>query len=231
VAIQRYAGRELQDSGQVLSKAAQRVREGKVVDAVWGLGTEPLKNSEANAAKLVQESSVLKAAGAIAASAYGGPAGAAAYAAWYTYHETGDINLALRVGVLTGATSAAFGGVAKMPTGPAGQIIKKAIVGGAIGGLAGERGAFMTSVSKVPGMNAMALFHDQWAISWQMGDAASVSTIVPATVLTYVGSGAPVYEKIHTTFVDSSGAPRPSNTPSKQETAKPKAAPATKPTP
>ena len=31
-----------------------------------------------------------------------------------------------------------------------------------------ERSTFMTSVSRVLGMNAMSVFHDQWAVSWDM---------------------------------------------------------------
>jgi hypothetical protein len=43
--------------------------------------------------------------GQVAATAYGGPGGAAAYAAWYAYRATGgDAETALRVALITGAT-------------------------------------------------------------------------------------------------------------------------------
>lgn len=334
-ALVRYTESEYKGSLRTLSNAERRIREGKAIDALWGLGTEPLKTTNDSAAAAAQESIILNTVGQVAASAYGGPAGAAAYAAWYTYNLTGDASLALRVGMITGATSAAFGAVGKMPNGTAGAIMKKTIVGGAIGGLsvaaaggdrdaikngflmsggviliqsayqdythhplddkaykasahegycmatvgadcsppseayardakgnildennqpldkfgnkidaagkiqtaadgtplkgvpqvdvtktdptynhvgkwstatdhsvAGERGAFMNGVSKVPGMNAMALFHDKWCVDTNMGQVGTVSSIIPATVITYIGSGAPVYTKIQTTFVD-----------------------------
>lgn len=314
-AIANFDKNEVQGVGATLSAAEKRVREGKVVDALWGLGTQPLQNTNKDAAGAVEESTVLNSVAAIAASAYGGPGGAAAYAAWLTYEETGNAELALRAGMITGATSYAFSATGQMPSGTAGELAKKVVVGGAIGGLAvaaaggdkeaiknafllsgsmiliqdqyqkvtdhpldarasnhdgycmasspgeadcsppdiaykrdaqgnveyetdadgnvdktkplvdvtktdprfnhvglwstpdddslaGERGDFMTAVSKVPGMNAMALFHDTWAVSWNMGMTETVSTILPATVLTYVGTGAPVYTKIQTTYVN-----------------------------
>lgn len=289
-----------QGAGKALSNAERRVREGKVVDALWHLGTEPLQSTEENAAKAVQESAYLNTVAQVAANAYGGPAGAAAYAAWYTYKQTGDVELAFKVGLLTGATSKAFAEVGEMPSKSAQQLAKKALVAGTVGGIAvaaaggneaaikegfllsggmiliqdgykrvtggkldarasegeaycmstvgsdcsppesaylrdkegnilygpdgdpqidmtkvdprrphvgkwsgdgnpnwsQERSTFMTSVSRVPGMNAMSVFHDQWAISWDMNSIASPATIIPAVVLTYVGTGAPYYQLI-----------------------------------
>jgi hypothetical protein len=332
-AIKHYAISQANGYKDSINHAEHRIREGKVVDALWGLGTEPVKNEEANAFQAVHESVVLNTAAQVAASAYGGPGGAAAYAAWYTYRETGNVELAIKAGILTGAASAAAGAAGKMPSGTSGELVKKAIVSGSIGGLAvaaaggdkeaikngfllsasmvliqdgyrrvtdhpldgkiatkdaycmrtlnapcspppeaylrdgkgnildidhhpldlngnkigpdgkllldnhgfpqqgepfvdvtktdplanhvgkwstandhsmaGERGALMTGVSKVPGMNTMAMFHDQWAVSWKMGDAATIATIYPATVLTYVGTGAPLYTQIQTTVVSS----------------------------
>jgi hypothetical protein len=81
-------------------------------------------------------------AGQIAASAYGGFGGAAAYAAWLTYNETKDVGLALRVGAITGAAAYATGEVAKIPNTTAqgavdaGAIAEKTIMAGAIGGVA-----------------------------------------------------------------------------------------------
>lgn len=64
-----------------------------------------------------------------------------------------------------------------------------------------ERSALMTSVSKVPGMNAMALFHDQWMIKWDPGTLTTAATIIPAIVLTYTGTGAPYYDHLQKTAV------------------------------
>ena len=61
----------------------------------------------------------------------------------------------------------------------------------------------MTGVSRIPGMNAMSVFHDQWAISWDMNTFQSQATIAPAVVLTYIGTGAPAYDLIQKTNVES----------------------------
>lgn len=119
-----------------VNNAAKRVRDGKVVDAMWGLGTEPLKSSEENFAKATQESAVINAAAATAAAAYGGPAGASAYAAWSTYRQTGNADMALRAGLLAAVTSQTGSSIAQMPTGTTGEVIKKAAMAGAAGGIA-----------------------------------------------------------------------------------------------
>ncbi|MER8977911.1 hypothetical protein [Mesorhizobium sp. M0870] len=118
------------------NSAVKRVQDGKVVDAMWGLGTEPLKSGEENFAKATQESKVINAAAAAAATAYGGPAGAAAYAAWSTYRQTGNADMALRAGLLAAVTSQTGSSIGQMPTGTTGEIIKKAAMAGAAGGVA-----------------------------------------------------------------------------------------------
>ncbi|MER8447053.1 hypothetical protein NKH52_28080 [Mesorhizobium sp. M1066] len=121
---------------EALNKAAKRFEDGKVVDAMWGLGMDPLKSGEENFAKATQESKVISAAAATAAAAYGGPAGAAAYAAWSTYRQTGNADMALRAGLLAAVTSQTGSSIGQMPTGTAGEIIKKAAMAGAAGGVA-----------------------------------------------------------------------------------------------
>jgi hypothetical protein len=300
-AIGRFVDRQVKGYRDSLSDAEKRVREGKVVDAMWHLSTDQYKHTEENAAKATQESDIIKTAGQVAATAYGGPGGAAAYAAWVTYRETGDADLALRAGVITGIASAGFAAAGQMPTGTAGELAKKAIVTGAIGGLAvaaaggdrdavrdgflmsggmvlvqagyekvtthpldarasqgepycmatvgatcspelsayerdaqgnilfdengdpkvdvrktdplrphvgkwsdaegnprfvGEKSSGMIAVSKIPGMNAMSVLHDQWAVSWNMNAFTTVATIPPAVVLTYIGTGSPYYDKL-----------------------------------
>jgi hypothetical protein len=61
-----------------------------------------------------------------------------------------------------------------------------------------ERSGFMTAVSRVPGMNAMAVFHDTWSVSWRMPPGINELTIMPATVLTYTATGAPMTDRIQT---------------------------------
>jgi hypothetical protein len=135
-AVGRFAERQVQDHLRSIDNAARRAREGKVVDALWGMAVEPAQASERNFGKATQESVIISVAAQAAATAYGGPAGAAAYAAWATYRATGDVNLALKAGLLSAATSYAGGSVSSLPSGTAGEVLKKAAVAGALGGLA-----------------------------------------------------------------------------------------------
>jgi hypothetical protein len=267
-------------------------------------------------AKAAQESDLVRVAGQIAAAAYGGPGGAAAYAAWLTYSQTKDVGLALRVGAITGAAAYATGSLGKIPNTNAagaiqsGAIAEKTIMAGAIGGVAvaaagGDKQAlqegflkaggamlvqsvyevetkhpldaraskgeaycmaavdpsapcappikayetgpdgkpvigddglpkvdvretdpraphvgtwaktddapiigptetskFMITISKYPGMNAMALLHDQLSYSMNFDPVTNVWTIVPATVVTYYGTGAPAEDQIRKTAED-----------------------------
>jgi hypothetical protein len=57
----------------------------------------------------------------------------------------------------------------------------------------------MTAVSRIPGMNTMALFHDTWSVSWDMDAFTNVASIVPAVVLTYTGTGAPYFDRLEQT--------------------------------
>lgn len=105
----RYTERTAKGQLDSISNANRRLREGKAVDAIWGLAVEPLQTQEENLFKATQESSLINQAGASAAAIYGGPGGAAAYAAWQTYKTTGDASLALRAGVIAGFTSQVSG--------------------------------------------------------------------------------------------------------------------------
>lgn len=134
-AVGNFVKNQANDQLTQAAAAAKRLRDGKVVDAMWGLGTEKLQSSEENFAKATQESKVVNAAAATAAAAYGGPAGAAAYAAWSTYRQTGNADMALRAGLLAALTSQT-GAIGDMPTGTTGEILRKSAVAGAAGGLA-----------------------------------------------------------------------------------------------
>jgi hypothetical protein len=59
-----------------------------------------------------------------------------------------------------------------------------------------ETSKFMITVSKYPGMNAMALLHDQLSYSMRFDPVTNVWTIVPATAVTYYGTGAPEEDQI-----------------------------------
>lgn len=138
-AVYRFAIRQAESSVHTVREAEERFREGKVIDAVWGLGVRPAQSTSDNAARATMESAVLAMVASTAASTYGGPGGAAAYAAWLAYYQTGgDTNAALRVGLV--AAIRAYGGAASGAANPAAatvsESLKQAAVTGAVNGLA-----------------------------------------------------------------------------------------------
>lgn len=340
-AIGRYLERTVAGVGETISEADKRIRDGKIVDAFWHAAIAPFQKGEENLALAVKESELLATVGGVAATAYGGPGGAAAYAAWRTYKETGNVEMAIRTGLLAGASSVAMGAVGGVPAEGAQQVAAKAAMTGAVGGLAvaaagGDEDAIlegflrsggmvviqagykagtkghdldakastlepycmatvgaecspdlsvfergpdgkillngdgkpvvnmgrvppgtavvgmaatvedgaplfgltetsksMVAVSKVPGMNAMGFFHDQWVISWEMPQGANQATIVPAVVLTYNGTDAVYLEHLRQTAKERLGrddAPRPAAPPPETVVAPDPAARAAPPT-
>ncbi len=142
-AIAEYVQAKTEGTIKSTSNALERVREGKAIDALWHIGTDQIRIEDQAASKAALKSEIIRTVGQIAASVYGGPGGAAAYAAWLTYHQSGgDVELALKVGIIAGATSWAMQGAGKMPTEDAtGNLVvssvgKKVAVTAAIGGLA-----------------------------------------------------------------------------------------------
>lgn len=296
-AIGRYLERQTQGADPGLGKAEQRMREAKVIDTMWHLATQPIASNDENGGLAGRENDYLRAVARTVASSYPGLGGAAAYAAWYTFRQTGNADLAFRVGVLAAATSEAFPADEGAQLEAARAMARKAAVAGAIGGLAvaaaggnqqsiqegflraggmvliqdgykryngsklvaraaepdaycmaavrascprpdlvvarddkgnivynksqnqhgpaqtGDMGAtgtskwnedravFMRSVARVPGMNALALFHGQWSIGWDMSSIMNSTWIGPAIVMTYAGTGAPYYESLGKTAV------------------------------
>ena len=128
----RFIENQARDNADTVKKAVNDAREGKLVEAAWRLHTEPLKTTEENFATATQESDLIANAASSAATYYGGPGGAAIYASWSTYRRTGNVDMALRAAVSSAIVSQ--GGA--MPSGTAGEIIKKAAVAGAVGGIA-----------------------------------------------------------------------------------------------
>ncbi|WP_144395077.1 hypothetical protein [Pleionea sediminis] len=121
--------------GDTLSDAEKRVREGKIVDAIWHVATDPLRHSSDNLANAAMQSDLVNYAGTAIASVYGGPEGAAAYSAWLTYETTGDLNLALKSGVTAGLTAHSMNIVNTMPN-TSDYLFRKALANAAISGAA-----------------------------------------------------------------------------------------------
>ncbi len=135
-AVARFVSNRAKAYPGMFENADKRLRDGKVIDSMWGLATEPAQTSEEHFAKATQDSKLLNTAAHAVATAYGGPAGAAAYAAWATYRATGNADLALRAAVLSAVTSQAGSNVSSLPSGAASEAIKKAALAGAAGGIA-----------------------------------------------------------------------------------------------
>lgn len=131
-AVERFNRRQISGIGDSFESAERRLREGKVVDAIWGLNIEHYQNTEKAAAQAALENQYIAAAGQLAATSYGGPAGGAAYTAWLTYNATGDAELALKQGVLSGVVSAVGSDIAGMPSGTATEVAKKASASAAL---------------------------------------------------------------------------------------------------
>ncbi|MFN3233403.1 MAG: hypothetical protein ACE363_14765 [Alphaproteobacteria bacterium] len=147
------------DAGKTLERAAERIQEGKLIDALWHLGVDPLNDTQENAAEAAARSSVLRAVGQVAAGAYLGPGGAAAYAAWLTYNMTdGDLELALKAGVISGATAVAMTSISNVEGIDAikgvsiDEIAQRAVLSGAVAGMAvaasgGDQAAIQNAIT------------------------------------------------------------------------------------
>lgn len=141
VAVYRHSLREMENAKDVASDAERRVREGKVVDALWHLALDPARKSSDSAGQAAMESEVLRTVGSVAASVYGGPAGQAAYAAWLAYYQSGgNLEAAIRVGLIAAVTSSVSQSVgqqlAATPDVPGiSDNIKRAALNGALSGV------------------------------------------------------------------------------------------------
>ena len=133
----RFAERSIKGTGEVLSKAEERLRDGKVVDALWHLGTDHLQTSNENAAAFMAESEVARQAAQTLAASYGGPAGSAAFAAWYAYNASGrNVEKALLAGVYSYAVGTQASKINAMPSNTISETAKKAASVAAMRGLA-----------------------------------------------------------------------------------------------
>ena len=114
-AVQKFETQTVKDQASSIKEGLHRKDIGS---ALWSIATSPAKNANKNAMAAVQESKLLAVTMNVAATFYGGPAGAAAYAAWIAYNSSGgNMTCALRVGVTQGVISAATGALANMPAG------------------------------------------------------------------------------------------------------------------
>ncbi|WP_157353989.1 hypothetical protein [Thauera sp. 63] len=132
----KFGKHQVDDFGVSLDKAAERLKEGKPLDALWHLHTDYVVNTQENAAEAAQRSAVLRATGQIAATVYGGYQGAAAYTAWLTYHATGSFNEAMRAGIISGASAAALDTISSMDFEGVRRVAAESIMTSAVNGIA-----------------------------------------------------------------------------------------------
>jgi hypothetical protein len=136
IAAGQFLENQTRSVGTILSDAQKRAREGKVIDAIWHAATDPVKHTEDNFGKAVTRSSLLNEVATAAASTYGGPMGSAAYASWLTYKRTGNLQIALKAGIIAGAVKRGIKIVDGMPTGTESQLAQKTLASASIGGAA-----------------------------------------------------------------------------------------------
>ena len=280
VAVEGYLENQIKAWGDIVTDAERRVMEGKIVDALWHIGTDQIKHTEENAFTALQQSSLLNSIAASVVTIYGAPYGGAIYAAWFTYKQTGSLDLALKVAVITYLTSEGMGQAKQITDVAKRTLVTSAVAATAIAasggtekdiidgflkgaalsiaseayrnmtsaeiegkaptqapldkqellkdkrlvflnkkgeevlditklsreathvgldsgtGIFSEKGYPLQLFAKVPYVNDMAYFHDQWCAVEGFGITPTVVTIIPATILTVAGSERPVLDEI-----------------------------------
>lgn len=131
-AISNFISNEISDTAESASHSAKLIEDDKLVDGIWYLSMHLAIDTNDNLAKAVQESELLNTLGKITATSYGGPQGAAAYASWYAFKETNNPEIALKMGIMSGASNAGFSPIESESLS---QSLKKNIISGVMAGL------------------------------------------------------------------------------------------------
>jgi hypothetical protein len=190
-AVGNYMSNQAKDLGQATKEISKAAQEGDLIKAMWKFSTAPVQAAEKNFAQATQESSLINDFARETATTYG-PGGAAAYAAWSTYHLTGDADLALRNGI-SSAIMNQTGGV-DIPSGTAGEVLKKSAMAGALGGIAvaaagGDEKAVKEAFLKSSGAVLIQSSTDQLkAFSPKANDAIEMSRCISAKDLDCVSN-------------------------------------------
>lgn len=91
------------DAGRSTLDAAARAREQQLVQSLWLSGTRDDTRDQLAAERIARGATFANATAQLADSVYGGPPGAAAYAAWWAFRQPDtSAQQALRVGLLAG---------------------------------------------------------------------------------------------------------------------------------
>jgi len=138
-AISHFIISEVDDTKKTALNSKKLINEGELINGLWYLSTHLIKNTDDNLGKAVQESELINNLAKITAITYGGSQGAAAYASWYAYKETKDPEMALKVGIMSGASNAGFSAISSDPTSIS-QRVKDNIITGVMAGLSAAVG-------------------------------------------------------------------------------------------
>ena len=131
--ITRFIINEVDDTKQTASNSTKLMNDGKLLNGLWYLSTDMIKNTDNNLATAVQESELINTLAKITATSYAGPQGAAAYASWYSYKETKNPETALKVGIMSGVSNAGFSPISDPVS--ISQLLKNNIITGVMAGL------------------------------------------------------------------------------------------------
>ena len=282
---------ELTETGiDATVSSVQALAKGDLETATRSVTVDRWETVEDIAADAAMESSAIRLVGQVAATAYGGPAGGAAFSGWYGYHASGgDWNAAAKGAAVTLAAAGVTQGVqlipgesgltastaARVAASGAGSVGVATLAGGdadarrnafwmgaatvaaaetyrsvadidmsgkvasegpiakdpnasmktyspdashvgfEVPELVGpddgflnharylvvqENGPVMQGIAKVPGMNRMAYFHDQWMRETSVTTTGWIpATIPPAMVVSYMATGAPLAQNLQDT--------------------------------
>lgn len=131
VSLEHFAENQVNSTLQIFDEAEKRIRQGKIVDAVWHVCMDPYRKSEENFAEMVQESTLANSLVSSVLTIYLPVYGAALYSAWYTYRLTGNLEMALKTGTITFLTSQGLTAAAKIP-----DVTQRVLAGSMVGAAA-----------------------------------------------------------------------------------------------
>jgi hypothetical protein len=126
----------LASAGRAAADGAAQAREQQLIDNLWQTGTRDDAMNELAAERVARGYVFASAEAQLGRSVYGGPAGGAAYAAWWAYRQPGGTaQQAVRVGLLAGQGlwEAELG---SDPQGAAAQMVHSTSLAAALGGVA-----------------------------------------------------------------------------------------------
>ncbi len=134
-AVDKWRKRQEKEDQRHTKSGTSKLLKGAPVGEMWNEEMRDLHGNDDSIFQMTQDSPLLDGVIEAAVSFYGGPSGAAAYAAWKTYHVTGDVNMAMRAGLIAYASAEGGKALNKMPQTTWMEVAKKSAMSGALGGI------------------------------------------------------------------------------------------------